>query len=153
MPIRNIFKISRKTFFNPSGWLDFESLKSQNRTLFDILRTVFTPDVSQREETFEQAKARLKLSEADIKKSIQNYHFIAICFVVLGTATLLYSVYLLFFYALFSGFLLGLATASLFFAQAFKYDFWAFQMQHRKLGVSFTEWKNHLLGRKGKSSS
>jgi hypothetical protein len=65
---------------------------------------------------------------------------------------LFYSFFLLFHHTAFLGWFLGMATSALFFAQAFKYDFWSLQMRRRKLGLTFQDWKKSILGIKGASA-
>lgn len=147
MAIRDVFKISRKTFFNPVNWLDIPSLKSQNRTMFDVMRGLFTPAKGAQPETFEEAMQRLNLSEADIMSTMAAYRRYAWLFFALGTISLLYAFHLLVNHFTWSGFLLGIGAAALFLSQAFKYDFWRFQMQQRKLGLTIADWRQHLFQR------
>lgn len=148
MPLPQFLKISRKTFFNPIGWFNYEEFKNQNRVYRDVLKGVFTTAEPLRQESFKQAIERLGLTEQDLANGIQSYRWYALLFTLLGLAVFLYSWYLLFSIHTFTGFLLGLAASALFFGHAFKYDFWAFQMQQRKLGATFAEWKSRFFGQK-----
>lgn len=152
MAVRDIFKVSWKTFFNPAGWIDYEGLKRQNAILYSMLRNLFVRDQPARVETFEEAKTRLNLTEEDIQKSATIYRWYALFFVIIGVILLGYAFYLLFSGKTILGWLLGLAVSGLFLAQAFKYDFWAFQIKRRKLGATFAEWKRNFLGDKGTST-
>ncbi|OGT60087.1 MAG: hypothetical protein A3F14_06485 [Gammaproteobacteria bacterium RIFCSPHIGHO2_12_FULL_43_28] len=147
MAIRDILKISRKTYFNPKGWIDYEALKYQNRTILTILKDLFTPATPTHQETFEEAIARFGLKEEEIEDALKTYRAYAFLFLMLGILAFIYAFYLLFRYTSFSGWLLSLAVTGLFCAQSFKYDFWAFQIKRRKLGATFSEWKNHLLNK------
>lgn len=147
MAIRDLFKLSRKTFINPGGWLDFQGLKEQNATIFSVLKSLFVTAPPAREETYEQARERLGLTEEDTQASASLYRTYALFFGLIGLVVFLYSFYLLFTKVL-MGFLLGLCVAGLFFAFAFKYDFWSFQIRQRKLGATFKDWKENLLGGK-----
>ena len=149
MAIRDVFKISRKTFLYPSGWIDLESLRYQNITIRDILKGMFSVRKPDYEETFEEAVERLVLSKADVKRTATLYRFFAIFFLILGLLSLIYSFYLLFHRGLFLGWLLGVSVSLLFFGQAFKYDFWSFQMRSQKLGSTFQEWKRAITRHKG----
>ena len=150
MGIRQIFKISRKTFFNPSLWVDWNYVKFENRTLFSILKTQFTPTRPQREESFEQAMKRLNLTEEDVKKTATSYRYYALFFFILGFLSFIYAFFLLFSRGFLSGWILSLAVCLLLLSQAFRFDFWAFQMKNRTLGLTFADWKQHYLGDKGK---
>lgn len=146
MPVPKLFKVTRKTFLDPAGWLDLDTLKNQNRTIFQTIKNIFSVNKPLREETFEEAVERLQLTEEDIQYSFKTYKQYAIWFSVLGLLVFLYAFYLIFRYSSITGWLLGIATSALLFSQAFKYDFWAFQIKSRKLGKTFDEWKQNILG-------
>jgi intracellular multiplication protein IcmV len=150
MPASKLFKITRKTFVDPAGWMDLDSLKDSNKTIIQSIKNLFTVDRPLREETFEQAVDRLELTEEDIKHAYKSYRRYAIWFCVIGLLVFLYSFYLLFRYFTFAGWLIGIASSALFFTQAFKYDFWAFQIKNKKLGSTFEEWKRSVLGEPSK---
>ena len=152
MAIRDIFKISRKTFINPTGWIDYESLKYQNRTIWSILKNLFSVPRPEREESFQAAMKRLGLTEEQVQYGAKNYRLFSIGFFALGLLVLFYSFYLLFGHGAFWGWLIGLGVSALFFAQAFKYDFWSLQMRRRKLGLTFADWKESVLGDKDTSA-
>jgi intracellular multiplication protein IcmV len=148
MPISDIFKVSRKTFFNPAGWIDFENLHRVNKNLLGFFRGLFSVPQAGQKETFEEAIARLNLNEADLHSLLKKFRDFSLIFLFFGLIAFMYAFYLLFSHA-FSDFLLGIAVSALFFSQAFRYDFWVFQIKSRKLGASFAEWKNHFLNGKG----
>lgn len=152
MALRDIFKFSRKTFFNPMGWIDFQGLRSQNIIIWNSIRDVFSVPKAFHEETFESAMKRLNLTEEDVAAGSIRYRSLALLFVLIATFVFAYSFYLLFRYGTFLGWLLGLSVCALFLTQAFRFDFWSFQMKSRKLGVTFEEWKNSILGDKGSST-
>ncbi len=152
MSLRDAFKFSRKTFFNPVGWLDYENLKHFNLTIKSILRALFSTAKPLRDETFEQAMQRLQLTKEDVKEGAKTYRCYAVLFLLLAIAVFAYSIYLLFTHGTLTGLLIGIGTTGLFLSQAYKYDFWAFQMRRRKLGATYKEWKRSLFGGRGASS-
>lgn len=137
---KNAVKISRKTFFNPRGWLGYDSLKIQTNMLWRIVRSLFVPAAPKRRETFEQALERLNITEEILQRNYTRYLFVAVIFAGLGVATILFGFWLLFHHHTFSGFILSIPTAGLFLVNAFRYHFWVFQIKHRKLGCTFNEW-------------
>ena len=153
MAVRDLFKVDRKTFINPAGWIDFDALRSYTATIRDVLRPTFTTPTPVREESFEEAMKRLDLTEKDVRSTKKNYRIIALVFLILGIILFMYSLYLLLHVHTFPGFLLGISAAALFLSQAFKYDFWAFQMSERRLGATFQEWKKSIFGNKKGTSS
>lgn len=150
--LRDALKISRKTFFNPTGWIDYNSLKNQNKLIWSSVSGLFKASTPNRTETFEAAMERLGLTEEDVRNTQKTYSNYALAFLLLGLLVFLYSFYLLFRHGTFTGWLLGIGATALFWAQAYRYDFWVFQMKRRKLGATFAEWKNHILGIKDHSA-
>lgn len=141
MALKDVFKVSRKTFFNPSGWLGYNEIKSYTRFLWETLKNLFIPAKPEHSETFEQALDRLHLTETDIQISAKHYLIYAIIFVVLAVGAIGYSFYLLLVHGTLAGWILSIAVAALFFSQAFRFHFWYFQIKHRKLGCTFAEWR------------
>lgn len=140
MAIKDVLKVSRKTFLNPSGWLGLPEVKDSFKTTWGILKSLITPASSTRTETFEEAMQRLNQTEADVKKIGQDYLMYCWVFIALGVASLVFGFYLLIHHWTIIGFLLSFAMTSLFFSQAFRYHFWHFQIKFRKLGCTFDEW-------------
>ena len=149
MAIRDMFKVSRKTFLNPMGWFGWESMKEQNQVIWGLIKGMFVPAKPIREESFEAAMQRLDVTEDDVRTSITRYRTFALIFLILGVISFAYAFFLLFYYGTITGWLLGIAVAALFGSQAFKFDFWAFQMSRRQLGLTFTDWRRNILGEKG----
>jgi intracellular multiplication protein IcmV len=147
--VKDIFSVSRKTFFNPSAWVGYRNVAGYTTLLYTTLKTIFSTPVPQREETFEQAMKRLQLTEEDVVTGISKYRAYAVAFVICGLASLLYGFFLLFKYGTFIGWLLAMAMTALFCSQAFQYDFWSFQMRKRKLGLTSSDYFNETFGNKG----
>ena len=145
MALRDVFKISWKTFVNPIGWLDYDALKRQNQLLFGIIKQILTPERPTRIETFAEAIERLQLTEGDIQAGQRRYRRYALFFALLGLTVFYYAFYLIFRYQSFAGFTLSIAASALFFVYAFKFDFWSLQMRRRELGLKFADWKSSYL--------
>ena len=153
MALKDVVKVSRKTFFNPRGWLGYDTLKASSQGLWFILKDVFTIAQPARQETFTQAMKRLNLTEEDIHKTAQRYFFLTVIFVSLGSAAFLASFYMLLHHGTLAGLVLAMATAAVFFSQAFRYHFWYFQIKHRKLGCTFDEWRRGKINGHGETKS
>ncbi len=151
MALRDVFKITRKTFFNPSSWFDINFFLLQNNTIKEVVRNMMTTPTPELEETFDAAMKRQGIQDKDIKPMANRYRQYALIFFVLGGILFLYAFYLLFRYVTITGWMLGIAISAFMWAQAFKYDFYALQLRKRKLGLTFDEWLHHTLGTKGKS--
>lgn len=151
--IKKVIKVDRKTFFNPSGWFDLQTIVDLNTTIMDVLRATFylpKPTPKKEQETFEEAVKRQKLTKKDLEQTHSTYKTFAVLFAILGIIDFCYTFYLLFAHFSILGFILGIASTALFFGQAFRFDFWALQISKKKLGLTFHQWKDHYLGNTGK---
>ena len=151
MAVRDYLKISRKTFFNPRAWSNYDEFVNQNRILWGTIKSIIIPPTIAEinEETFEQSMQRNGMTEADLKESIKNYRTFALLFALLGGLAFIYAFFLLFGYQTLSGWLLAICVCALLFAQAFKYDFWSLQLRRRNLKLTFNDWKESILGKGG----
>lgn len=142
--IKQVVKVSRKTFFNPSGWLGLGMFASQINMTADIARNLFTPAQPRRKETFEQAVSRLKLTEIDITEARKRYLVLTLFFLLMGGGLAIYGFYLILHHGSLSGLILAFSAAGLSIINAFRFHFLAFQIAKRKLGCTFEEWWSSL---------
>jgi intracellular multiplication protein IcmV len=143
MPLKDALKVSRKTFFNPSGWLGYDMLRTQFAVSWRIIKSLFVlPEATTAEEkeTFEEAKDRFKLTDEQVERISKNLLTYTIIFTSCGVATFVFAIYLLFYYGTFAGFIVGISATAVFLAYAFRYSFWRFEVKYRKLGCTFEEW-------------
>lgn len=140
MAIKDVFKISFKTFINPLAWIGAKELKTYNKIIGGVLKNAFTPAKAERIEEFNQAMQRQNITEEDLKKIDRQYLINTAIFIGLAICSFLASFFYLFYHKTFSGMVLCLATTILFLSQAFRFHFWHFQIKHRKLGCTFKEW-------------
>lgn len=149
MALKDIVKVTRKTYFNPRGWFDYDNFKAQTLNVValfkQVFRPVFNPTTAGHAETFHQAVQRYKLTEHDLAQISRNYLIFAIFFLLLSVGLLALCLY----YLLHFHFLAAIVTVGimvLMLAQAFKYHFWHFQIKQRKLGCTFEEWRRGIIG-------
>jgi len=140
MAIKDAFKVSRKTFFNPSVWLDLASLRFLSAGIWRTVKPLFSTPKEVNPETFAQAQVRMGVSDEDLKHKEQNFLFYSYLFVFCAVLTLFYTIYLIVHHHALLGFCLGLSVVAVFLAQAFRFNFWAFQIKHKKLGCTAQEW-------------
>ena len=140
MPVKDIFKVSRKTFFNPTAWFG-DALAVNSKVTWDTTKDLFIPQEATRTETFAEAMQRLNLTEADLEERSHRFLLYAYLFLLCACLSVVYGFYLLFAVASYAGFVLSLAVTALFLAQAFRFHFWFFQIKFRKLGCTFKEWR------------
>lgn len=140
MPLKDVVKVSRKTFFNPTAWLGYDLLKAQFKISWDLIKSLFVMPIATREETFDQAVQRFKLTDKQLLEISKNFLIYTLVFVSCAIITLIFSFYLLVQHGSFAGLLIGIAATAVFLAYAFRYSFWRFQIKQRKLGCTFDEW-------------
>jgi intracellular multiplication protein IcmV len=128
--------------------LGTEQLKTQASGLGKMAGDVLSiPKGPKATETFEEALARLHLSEADIERRKIQFQRLARIYLALGAIVFLYMFYLIFEKAFFPT--LGcLGLLLILFSQFFRYSFWLFQMRERRLGCTFSEWLSEWMGKK-----
>jgi intracellular multiplication protein IcmV len=140
MAVRDALKVTRKTFFNPLGWLGYKELKTYNKIIFANIKDLATVEKPERKETFEEAMERFEVTDADVKRISERYLLYAIFFVIVAAFTFAGAFVFLIGYGKFSGFMLALACTTILLCYAFRFHFWHFQIKHRKLGCTFADW-------------
>lgn len=136
---RGFFRMLSSTFFDVPRWINAKQYVETNKTLYTKIKEVFRIAQPEREETFEAAMLRLKLTEQDLQERVpanQRALTILLAFIVV---LCLYGFYLMFSGAVAGTFVI-LAVIVLSAVRAFQYSFWNFQIKNRKLGCSFKEW-------------
>lgn len=146
--VKDAVKVTRRTFFSPRSWLDFDMVKDNTTTVIGLFKDTFRRETPARTETFEQALKRLNISSEEVENVKLNYLSFAIFFLLIGFVLVGFGIYfLLKFYIL--DFLLALGISAILFAQAFRFHFFYFQIKHRKLGCTFEEWRTGRLKDEG----
>jgi intracellular multiplication protein IcmV len=140
MAVRDAFKITRKTFFNPLGWLGYNELKNNSKIIWSTVKKIGEVEEPTRTETFEEATQRFELTEVEVKQISENYLMYAIILVILAAFAFGGGVVFLIAYGKFSAFILATACTAILLSYAISFHFWHFQIKHRKLGCTFAEW-------------
>ncbi|MDF1646595.1 MAG: type IVB secretion system protein IcmV [Legionellaceae bacterium] len=129
-------------------WLDVDRLKGFTQYLTGLLKKVFIPQPQKAEESFNDAKARLQLTDEQLLKRQQALLRTSILMLVLAGLLFFYGFYQL-LYGGTLGVLLTLVVILIALTMAFRYHFWHFQIKEKKLGCSWKIWLNEgLLGGK-----
>ena len=128
--------------------LGTEQLKSQASSLGKMANDVLSiPKNKNAMETFEEALARLNLSEADVERRKTQFLRLSRIYLVLAAIVFAYMLYLVIEKATFPA--LGcLGLLLILFSQFFRYSFWLFQLRERRLGCNFAEWFSEWTGKK-----
>lgn len=128
-----------KPMVNVKGWLGVDSIKESTRQLSGLAREAFTTEEAQREETYEEALKRLKLTDKQIQQKLKDFYRLFLTYGSIAFVCLLYAIYLA-FAGTFGSFLVGIVVCCIALVQAFRFHFWIFQIKHKKLGCTVSEW-------------
>lgn len=123
------------------SWFDWNRLKISTIYLMKGIKHFFVIQ-QQAGESFEAATQRLKLTEADLvtrKKGLLRLSLIMLAFACI---MFFYAIYLLVMGSPMGG-ILALVVMLIALVLAFRYHFWCFQIQQRKLGCSINDWFNY----------
>jgi len=139
MKIAKGIKRVAKPFVDIPAWVGYDQLKDNAKKIGKNIRDLFVPQKAERTETFEEALARLKLTEADLMARQKEFKRLVIIFSLMGLIILGYTFYL-FMEGSFRGGIASFALSCLVFSYTFRYHFWLFQIRQRKLGCTLREW-------------
>ncbi|MFU8797226.1 MAG: type IVB secretion system protein IcmV [Gammaproteobacteria bacterium] len=139
-------KKSRKPFFNIREWMGWNQVSEGGKAIKAMAISLFTAkQPTFKKESFEDALARLQMTEADVLIQIKNFQRLLALFFLGAVSLLGYALYLLFIARSYAAALASFGLTAFLLGQVFRYHFWLFQMKQRKLGCSFKEWAQHLL--------
>ena len=150
MKNKSISRIGRvfNRLINIRSWSDWDRVQSNTLFLLNQAKSYVVPEKGQVTETFEQAKKRLQLTDADLLSRQKGFLFVCHIMLVWAAFFLIYALYHFFTAGIIGG-LLSLVAMSLSLTFAFRYHFWAFQIKQRQLGCTIYQWfKMGLLGEK-----
>lgn len=125
---------------NPRAWSDWDRSKSNTLFFLDMIKRFFTlRPPKKKPEEFDNTVKKYDLDEETLKAKSLGLKRLA--YSVFGVAVffLLYSMYQLAFGSI-RGALIAFVEVGVALVLAFRYHFWHFQIEKRKLGCSFKEW-------------
>ncbi|MCP0914583.1 MULTISPECIES: type IVB secretion system protein IcmV [Legionella] len=128
-----------KRIFNIRRWADWERIKGFTQYLAAGFRKLFIPQRGRRSESFEAAKARLRLTESELLARQNGLFRLSVLMFAIAIFLFLYAVYQLIFFNVLA-FLLSFIVMLIAAVLAFRYHFWYFQIKKRKLGCTLNEW-------------
>lgn len=146
MPFFQRVKKTVKPFVDVPRWIDFATLKDFGKNVIGATKKLLVPSQPTYTESFEQAMVRLNLTEEDVAQRIKQFRLYVMIFFGGAIGLLIYDIYLL-WQGTYMAFFAVLGLMLLMLGQAFRYDFWLYQMRQRKLGCSFGEWLAHCFKR------
>jgi intracellular multiplication protein IcmV len=136
-----------KPFLNFSAFVGYKGLKGSVQNLTGMVKDATAKPSLENipKETFEEAVIRLNLSEQDLTDRQKSFFRMSLFYVLLAVFLFAYLIYLLV-----SGVLLGvfISAVLVLVSLAFSYreHFWYTQMAHRRLGLTYQDWKAYTFG-------
>jgi len=120
-------------------WVGFDRIRMAMGEIGKMTRTITTIDQATREETFEEAVKRLNLTDAMIEAQKRQFSILVYLFLAAAIFIFCYGTYLAYIHN-WNGVILSIALTAFSLAQAFRYDFWVYQLTKKKLGCTIQEW-------------
>ncbi len=120
-------------------WVSLNYVKDSFKQMTGSFRYLFVPAEPLYQETFEEAIIRLALTEQDLKTRLKEFRSLTRFFLSIAGALLCYTLYLVIRLSFF-GVLISVCLSLFCVAQAFRFHFWSFQIQQKRLGCSMEEW-------------
>lgn len=138
----------KRTFFNFSTWAQRDFLVSTADDFRNKARELFRVKNTSATESFDEALNRLHMTEKDLLERATEYRRLLLLFFLVTLGLVSYTVYVL-LQGHFMGFLMSAGLTVFSGAMTFRYHFWLFQIQKRRLGCSVREWfQQGVLGRR-----
>lgn len=122
-------------------WMSLGIIKDSFERTSSILADMVIPQKAHRKETFEEALLRLNITEADLTERRKEFGRLVAIYGSIGLIIVLYGIYMG-INKHFAAALISTCLSLYAFGQAFRFHFWLFQINHRKLGCTVKEWLN-----------
>lgn len=122
-------------------WLSLDYLTETTNRYKILLKDSVVPQKATYSETFEEAMERMNLTEIDLVQRKKEFTQLFYAFLGLSVGIILYALYMAFKGSMISS-LISFCLCLYTLAQAFRFHFWLFQLENRKLGCTFKEYLN-----------
>jgi intracellular multiplication protein IcmV len=136
-----------KSWINVRAWVGYDEIKSNTQNVISAVKTVYsTKTPVARTETFEEAIARMGLTEETLDKRKKYFLHFSMFYSLVALALITYAVIMFFTSHSIVG-LLSLLLVGIMLLYAYHEHFWYMQMHKRRLGCTFKDWLAFILGR------
>lgn len=135
-----------KELVNFPRWMAASEVREKGQNIVDLAKDLTKVEESTRFETFTQAKARLNLTDAEIRAQMKTRKTTGFVFAGIGGLLFLYALVSLWQQS-FMALLVSLMLSLIAFVLAFRESFFYMQMKKQKLGCTLAEWVDFILGR------
>lgn len=148
MKVFKTVKKVAKPYVDVQSWVGFDYLASSMTRTVNMVKSLVIPKklTASQLTDFEEAKKKYNLSETDIAARKQEFKILYYTFLTLLIITFGYTCYLMVKGTIHS-IIISLAVNIVLLGQCFRYSFWIFQLNSRKLGCTFKEWLHNFRGK------
>lgn len=126
--------------FRVKDWVGTDAIVFNFHNIRENFKDTFRKQQAEISETFEEAMIRLNLTENDLEDRRQEFKRLFIIFSIISVLIFIYSVLIAVTNNNIGGFFMGFAITLYSISHAFKYHFWLYQINKRKLGCTVREW-------------
>lgn len=123
-------------------WIGTHNLKDGWGSITSGAKSVFTTSKAEVNETFEEALDRLNITEEDLKQRKKEFTKLFIFYAIFALLLFIYALYLLVIKSNIGGTVLTTSLMLYCLVNVFRFHFWLYQINHKKLGCSISEWLN-----------
>ncbi len=138
---RKVIGGTLKSMIDVPRWLGWKQLKYNVTYLFRWLKPYFKAQKITRRETFQEAVARLDLTEDDLQKRAKHLIYECMFYLSLACICLGYTFFLFCNKHIIAG-IFAIIVSALILIKAGAAHFLRFQIKHHKLGCTIREWIN-----------
>lgn len=124
-------------------WIGLADLKASFLYFLNFSKNLFKIEKKEKTETFEEAIDRLKITEEQLKDRKKEFMRLFLIYSMLSILLFCYAIYLAIFKNNWPGTTITFALVIYTLINAFRFHFWIFQINHRKLGCSIKSWFNN----------
>ncbi|HXH54211.1 MAG TPA: type IVB secretion system protein IcmV [Gammaproteobacteria bacterium] len=131
-------------------WIDLASLKNSSLYFWERIKNLFSIQVAEHPESFEEAIDRMALSPETVTKQSERFLKLSLFFVLMAMALLIYTI-VLSHLKNWTGMGICISLSLYALSLAFRFHFWHFQISQKKLGCNVWEWCRLILPQKRKN--
>lgn len=125
--------------FKLSRWVNYKQWKHLNDSLWHLMKSSFMPTQIKHSRTFTEVINQFQLNEDDLLARQRIFLRLTQLWLIIFFIIFSYGIYSLFSKA-WLGVMPAIGLSMITLCQAFRYHFWRFQLQQKRLGCSFQEW-------------
>ena len=127
------------------SWMSWHEVRGHGSNIYQVALAAFTPQAKTRHESFEQAMARMKITETKLQQRARHILMTMVVYVAALLALLAY-VMVLFGKGHLAAGLLGCAVMSVPAILVYRESFYYMQIKQRRLGCTFKDWLAWVKG-------